>query len=137
MATLPQQPQLNQKKSLQININSEDDAKAVIQHLGKIKARWEVLRDSVGIESIEFCIADSIRRNVEAIVTGAVNWCRTYTKSVLPFEGNAHYPLPHYQAPAPAQVILTRKPEAPAPPAQPVQPLGKTKRLVTANAGDA
>lgn len=151
MPTLPQQPSLA-KKSLQVNINSEDDAKAVIQHLGKIKSTFETLKDTSGIESIEFCIAESIRKKVENIVTGAVNWCRTYTKSVMPFEGNAHFPLPHFinypnSKPArPAQeacCVPAEKPNRYLPHTQPqsqsptLEPLGKTKRPVTADAKGA
>lgn len=95
----PQQPQPAGRptdRSLQINIDSEDDAKAVIQHLGLIKKTWDTLADTAGITSIEFCIAETIRRKVDGFLMGAVNWCRTYTKSVAPFEGNVHFPLPHY-----------------------------------------
>lgn len=132
MPTLPQQPSL-EKKSLQVNINSEDDARAVIQHLGKIKATYELLKDTSGIESVEFCIAESLRKKIEPIVTGAVNWCRTYTKSVHPFPGNAHFPLPHYVAPASAPSAKQEKPNRYLPELNP-ESLGKTKRLVTADA---
>lgn len=113
----PKQPQPVTRPSdpsLQININSEDDAKAVIQHLGKVKATWDILHDTAGINSVEFCIAETIRKKVDGFLIGAVNWCRTYVKSVAPFEGNVHFPLPHF-VPVPRSVTADTdaKPAAP------------------------
>lgn len=153
---LPFQPADRIEKKLQININSEDDAKAVIQNLGKIKATFNTLQDTAGIESIEFCIAQSMRRKVEATLTGAIPWCRTWIKEVLPFEGNVHYPLPHFvPVPKPTKTITTIATPAPeqtanVPPAEPPkkvnrylrnlppelpiqEPLGNTQRLVPAD----
>lgn len=134
MATLPQQPTLDQKRSLQININSEDDAKAVIQHLPQIKKTFDLLKDTNGVESIEFVIAESIRKKVEATVTGAINWCRTYTRLMAPFAGNAHFPLPHYVAPPVTMPQIRRIVSAPPAPGPVPEPLGKSKRLVPADA---
>lgn len=103
---LPFQPKTTEKK-LQININSEDDAKAVIQHLGLIKKTFGTLQDTAGVESIEFCIAQSMRKKVETTLTGAINWCRTWVKEVMPFEGNFHFALPHYQEPVKCKTITT------------------------------
>ena len=100
MANLPQQPAEAAHRSLQINIDSEWDAKAVIQHLQAIKTRYDVLAESGLVDSIEFCIAAPIRRHVDADLLGAVRWCRTWLRSVSAFEGNVHYALPHY-APGP------------------------------------
>ncbi len=122
MATLPQQPADAAHRSLQINIDSEADAKAVIQHLQAIKDRYDILRESDLVDSIEFCIAASVRRLVESDLLSAVRWCRTWMKTVSPFEGNVHYALPHY-VPGPARAtkaftsvaITTVAPSAPAP----------------------
>jgi hypothetical protein len=112
MATLPQPPQVPDHRSLQININSEDDARAVVQHLSKIRAAYETLKDSVGIDSVEFCIAETIRKKVDGFLIGAVGWTRTYCKSVSTFNGNVHFPLPHYTIPVSARTV---KPEVPQP----------------------
>lgn len=124
---LPFQPTSVEKK-MQININSEDDAKAVIQHLGKIKTMFNTMADTAGIVSIEFCIADAIRKKVEATLTGAIPWCKTWVKSVMPFEGNVHYPLPHFvPPPTPVKTFATVASPAPktipvdVPPAVPAQ----------------
>lgn len=144
MPNLPQQPADAAHRSLQINIDSEEDAKAVIQHLQAIKNRWDILHESGLVDSIEFCIAAPIRRTVDADLMGAVRWCRTWLKSVSPFEGNVHYSLPHY-VPGPARAIkpltsvsITLAPQDPAPdrelaPAEPKQH-GKSKRPVSAEA---
>lgn len=150
----PQQPQPAGRpvdRSLQININSEDDAKAVIQHLGLIKKTWDTLADTAGITSIEFCIAETIRRKVDGFLMGAVNWCRTYTKSIAPFEGNVHFPLPHYmpvQKPPTLTVVAQPLPEPAKPEPKPnrylrgaasepnpTPTLGKTERPVPAPGG--
>lgn len=135
---LPQQPEISER-SLQINIDSSDDAKSVIQNLGKIKAAFE----SAGVNSVEFCIAESVVRDVESTLLGAVNWCRTYVKHVAPFPGNVLFPLPSYReltpvrppekstaappepalasSPAQAPLSLGAKPETPVKPTRPVR----------------
>lgn len=134
---LPVPKALMPHKSLQINIDSEDDAKAVIQNLQHIMEAWKTCQKNYGVESVEFCIAADIRREVDTILTGAVRWCRTYIKQVTPFDGNVLYPLPHYKEPAPSQPVVAASevPIIPSP-AQPVIPqpeaLGKSKRPVRA-----
>ena len=83
----------NPQKSLQINIDSLDDAKSVIQNLPQIKQAYE----QAGCDSVEFAIAESIRGDVEKTLRGAVNWCKTWTKFVAPFPGNVHFPLPSFR----------------------------------------
>lgn len=138
MPTLPQQPAARVQRSLQINITSEHDAKAVIQHLQAIKDNWDTLNDAGLVDSVEFCIAEPIRRKVDATLTGAIRWCRTYVKQVKPYEGNVFYALPHY---VPGPVRPPQPPKAAAVlPAAPVLQLvteaqeapGKSKRLVRA-----
>ncbi len=114
-------------RSLQINIDSEEDAKAVIQNLQRIKEAWEFSRLNYQVDSIEFCIAADIRKDVDGILTGAIRWCRTYIKQVTPFDGNILYPLPHYREVAP----LDPKILSPAPAANP-EAIGKSKRPVRA-----
>lgn len=143
MANIPNAPT---RKSLQINIDSEDDVKAVIQHLQEIKRRWDMLQESGLVDSIEFCVAEPLRRKVDDRLMTAVRWCTTFFKSVAPFEGNVFFPLPHFVPPPvdyPKQTVKpAAEPAAPAKPekvnrylrnlpAQPETP-GNPKRLVTA-----
>lgn len=107
MAKLPFQPPVLRTQSLQINIDSEDDAKAVIQHLQEIKRNWDTMHAAGLVDSIEFCIQSAIRRKVEDTLQGAVRWCRTYIKQVAPFEGNVFYALPHFIPPS-VQVTKTQ-----------------------------
>lgn len=125
---LPQQPQTTAERSLQININSADDAKAVIQHLGKIKQVWEL----TGCQSVEFVIAANVEKKTTPFLTGAINWCRTYVKRIEPFEGNVPFELPHYVP----VTIVPPVPKAPQPETlvlEPEKPLGKSRRPVPAS----
>lgn len=120
------------EKSLQININSVDDAKAVIQSLPKIKAAY----DAHGCTSVEFAIAEEVVTPTAAILVGAIPWTTHYRKIVKPFEDNVLFQLPHYQPAAPAQVDAPAakadtsrqsKPQAPGKSTALVQPaLGAT-----------
>lgn len=151
MPTLPQQPTEAAHRSLQINIDSEEDAKAVIQHLQAIKNRYDILERSGLIDSIEFCIAAPIRRVVDADLTGAIRWCRTWLRSVAPFEGNVHFELPHYvpgpvraakpqsvpitltPVPASAEPLAAKPGDTPLPAATKPPPHVKPKRPVSAD----
>lgn len=126
---LPQQPQTTAERSLQININSADDAKAVIQHLGKIKQVWEL----TGCKSIQFAIAEHVEKKSAPFLTGAINWCRTYVTIVSPFEGNVPFELPHY---VPVTIVPHVTKQAPQPETlvlEPEKPLGKSRRPVPAS----
>ena len=81
-------------KSLQINIDSEDDAKSVIQNLQAIKNAYD---DAGDLTSVEFCISESIAKAVEPTLMGAIRWCRTYTKRIAPNPGNKLFALPAYR----------------------------------------
>lgn len=81
------------ERSLQINIDSEDDAKSVIQNLQAVKNAY----DKAGVTSVEFCIAESVAQAVEHTLMGAICWCRTYIKHIAPQPGNVLFPLPAYQ----------------------------------------
>lgn len=121
-------------RSLQINIDSEDDAKSVIQNLPAIKAAYE----ASGVTSVEFCIAESVVKATENILLGAVCWCRTYVKHIAPQPGNVLFPLPAFvdlsrfapiTAPPTPSVESTIPAEAPTPP---TKPLVKPQRPVRA-----
>lgn len=94
-------------RSLQINLNSADDAKSVIAHLGKIKEFYE----QQGCDSVEFYFAAPVRNAIEAIVTGAIPWTKTFRKEIPVGEGNIYMPLPHYIPPQ-----TPPKPKAVTPP---------------------
>ena len=81
-------------RSLQINIDSEDDAKSVIQNLQAIKDAYDAAGD---LTSVEFCIAESVARAVEHTLMGAIRWCRTYVKHIAPQPGNILFPLPAFK----------------------------------------
>lgn len=116
------------ERSLQINIDSEDDAKSVIQNLPAIKAAY----DESGVSSVEFCIAESVAKTVENYLIGAIRWCRTYVKHIAPQPGNVLFPLPSYRdfsvqtKTAPAQapessLPVSAEPQAPVKPQRPVR----------------
>lgn len=116
-------------RSLQINIDSEDDAKAVIQHLPEIKRTWDTLATAGLVDSVEFCIAQTIRRKVDGTLIGAIRWCRTYIKQVAPFEGNVFFALPHYRGPAAQNGQVRAAPEAQAAEAPVEEPAPKPAKV--------
>lgn len=81
------------QRSIQVNIDSADDAKSVIQNLSAIKTAW----NDAGADSVEFCIAESVVADVENTLRGAINWCKTYVKHIAPQPGNILFPLPSYR----------------------------------------
>lgn len=105
-------------RSLQINIDSEDDAKAVIQHLQKIKDAFDYGVKEYQLDSVEFCIAADIRKDVDGMLMSAIRWCRTYVKQVTPFEGNVLFPLPHYRERQSSPVVHECACDAPRPKAE-------------------
>lgn len=115
-------------RSLQINIDSEDDAKSVIQNLPAIKKAYD---DAKELTSVEFCIADSIACKVTGTLTGAIRWCKTYIQHMAPKPGNILFPLPAFkdlstpqvQAPAPPNSTssVTAAPQAHVKPQRPVR----------------
>lgn len=120
-------------RSLQLNIDSEDDAKSVIQNLQAIKNAY----DAAGVDSVEFCIAESVAKSVENTLLGAICWCRTYIKHIAPQPGNVLFPLPAFKdfsKPAsPAPSLTPEAPESTNPVnTAPPQPLVKPQRPVRA-----
>lgn len=110
-AKLPFQPAVGDR-SLQINIDSADDAKSVIQNLGMIRDAYK----AADVTSVEFLIAESVADQVDPILRGAINWCRTYVKRVAPNPGNVLFPLPSYRelVPVPKPATQTHvKPQRP------------------------
>lgn len=83
------------EKSLQININSVDDARAVVQHLQKVKKAY----DAHGCTSVELVIDEAMVTETAGTLAGAIPWCTTFRRivKVAPIDGNVLFRLPHYQ----------------------------------------
>lgn len=117
-------------RSLQINIDSEDDAKSVIQNLPAIKAAYDAAGD---LTSVEFCIADSIAKQVEPILLGAIRWCRTYVKHIAPQPGNILFPLPAFKDLSVSPQVQSRNSQDSTSPANAAQTHVKPQRPVRAD----
>lgn len=117
-------------RSLQINIDSEDDAKSVIQNLQAIKNAYDAAGD---LTSVEFCIAESIAQKVEPILLGAVCWCRTYVKHIAPQPGNILFPLPSYKDLSAPTPTAPSSPDGTSPVNAAQQAHVKPQRLVRAD----
>jgi len=78
--------------SLEIRINSLDDARSVVFHGGDI----ESARMALGLESVEFLVASEIKSEVNAVIRGVFR-CRTFTSYVGVREGNKLYELKHFK----------------------------------------
>lgn len=95
------------EKSLQINIDSVDDARAVIQHLKRVKSAY----DAHGCTSVELAIAEQVATDAHPILAGAIPWCTTFRKLVKPFGENVLFELPHYRPLAPRPPVPDKEPE--------------------------
>lgn len=101
------------EKSLQINLNSLDDARALIQNLQSVRKHYDAHR----CQSILLLINEDALVEIEEKITGLINWTRTYRETVKPQakDGNVLFPLPHYKEPSQrsvmgAQMAASRKP---------------------------
>lgn len=85
-------------KSLQINLNSLDDAKALIQNLGYVKKAY----DAHKCTSIMLVVNEASVVEIETQIKGLINWTRAFIKIIRPAgEGtNVLIHLPHYVPPA-------------------------------------
>ena len=79
------------EKSLQINIDSIEDAKSVIRNLPKIKIAYE----AHACTSIELCIYEEVVTPTAKILVGAFPWCVHYRRIMKPQDGNVLFQLPH------------------------------------------
>lgn len=93
---LPQQPTAERETSLQINISSEEDSKAVVQHLQAIKSAFDAAK-AQGISSVEFVVQMEVEKKTLDRLLSAIRWCRTYVRRVKVIEGNVFFELPHYR----------------------------------------
>lgn len=78
-------------KSLEIRINSVDDAKAVVQQM--ITIQKEVVKR--GLDSINFLVAREIQNQVNAIIYGVFGRTKTFTSYVSPRENNQFFEFRH------------------------------------------
>jgi hypothetical protein len=125
-------PATASERSLQINIDSEDDAKSVIQNLPAIKAAYEKAGD---LTSVEFCIAESVAKSTENWLIGAIPWCRTYIKHIAPQPGNILFPLPAFKdlpLPPPTPKTAPISPDSTSPVNNAPQAIVKPQRPVRA-----
>lgn len=123
-------------KSLQINLNTLDDAKSLVQNLSFVKKSY----DAHHCTSILLVINEAAVVDIEDKVKGLVNWTRVYRHVERPQvqEGSVRIFLPHYK-----EVAASRAPHNPdinhsltakRPMRRKVgwQPPGKTQPLVQA-----
>lgn len=83
------------KASLEIRINSIQDAKSVVYNMEKINRT----RETLGLESIEFIVANEVKAEVAGIIHGVFK-CKTFT-SYTRTRGesgteNVLFQLPHF-----------------------------------------
>lgn len=77
--------------SLEIRINSVEDAKSVVRNMKKI----EETCDSLGLRTIEFLVAQEIKNEVNPIIYGVFRR-KTFTAYTAPRSGNVLFSLPHF-----------------------------------------
>lgn len=82
------------KQSLEIRIDSIDDARSVVKNMKHISEKIKNLR----LDSIEFLVAQEIKTEVSEIIYGIFRTVKTYTSYVSPREGNFLYSLPHFSS---------------------------------------
>ena|SRR5688572_25351691 len=98
------------EKSMEIRLNSIEDAKSVVQHQQHIA---KTFKDG-GFDSIEYVMADELKTEIMAIIAGVPNVRKCY-KTVGARPGNLLYVLPHFEpaTPKPVRVpIITQTPPA-------------------------
>lgn len=84
------------ERSMEIRLNSVDDAKSVVQHIQSIA---ETFREGK-FDSIEFVMAEELRPEIMEIIAGMPR-VRKFYKTVTPLRPtNTLYVLPHFQPPA-------------------------------------
>lgn len=87
-------------KSLEIRLNSVDDAKSVVYNSGKILKTVQ----ERGLDSIQFLIAKEVRSQVDEVIRGVFN-IKTFTQSVIPQPGNSFFPIPHFKV-QPQRIVI-------------------------------
>lgn len=93
------------ERSIEIRLNSEDDAKAVVQNSQYIVATMKEGK----FDSIEFVVADELRSDIMRVLAGVFR-VKTWWKSIQPLKGNTLYVLPHFQAPKPKRQVPVEVP---------------------------
>ena len=82
-------------KSLQINLNTLDDAKALIQNLGFVKKAY----DAHHCTSILLVINEAAVVEIEEKIKGIINWTKTYreVEKLSAKDKSVRILLPHYR----------------------------------------
>jgi hypothetical protein len=80
------------ERSIELRLNTVADAKSVVFNSRKI----EETRQALGLQSIEFLVAQESKAEISAIIYGVFK-CRTYTSYVSPKGENVLFHLPHFQ----------------------------------------
>lgn len=80
-------------RSLEIRINSVDDAKSVV--FNQVKIEQEAKEKEC--DSIEFLVSEEVRHEVSSIIYGVFRRIRTYTSYIKCREDNTLCILPHFK----------------------------------------
>lgn len=92
------------KQSLEIRINSVDDARSVVRNQKQIIQSVKELR----LDSIEFLVSQEFKTEISKLIYGVFRTVKTYTSYVAPREGNFLYNLPHFHIPPKLEVSSPR-----------------------------
>lgn len=101
-------------KSLQINVSSVEDAKAVVQNLKAIQQAY----DAHGCSSVEFQIMEEVVTPTAKYLVGIIPWCTAFRKIIKPLGDNVLFQLPHYRELTAARPVPASEPS----PAEQKQP---------------
>lgn len=100
---------MSQLKSLEVRVNSVQDAQAVASQSLKIAA----LAKNSG-RSIEILIDDSIKLDAQPYLAGLFGSVKAYHSFVQARKGNVLYPLKHLKVNVPTPAPVKKKPGRPA-----------------------
>lgn len=89
------------EKSLQINLNTVDDARSLVQNLAYVKKAYDAHKCS----SIQLVVNENQVVEIEGTIKGVIGWTRAFLKIVKPepLGNNVLIHLPHYVPPVPPQ----------------------------------
>lgn len=109
----PTTPESYKKPCLEIRINSINDAKAVVQHMGVVMEKLQ----RYGLSAIEFMIAEEVDASTRPILVGAFR-CPTYRSIIAAKPSNTFAQIPPFIDMAKEEAIIKRA--------------GRPKKIVTA-----
>lgn len=82
---------INSNRSLEIRINSVQDARSAVFHSKRVMETMT----SLGLETIQFLLAEEVKNDVYPILAGAFR-VKTYTSYLRTRDNNVLFSLPHY-----------------------------------------